>query len=97
MADDTSTERIYADGVAMVQLLGPQDRHAVVLGPAHDVGGQARRDEEPGADADGLVELGEEVLLPAPAGACGGTARGWELSHSGSSGPAPRRGCLRSG
>jgi len=35
VADDTSTERIYADGVAMVQLLGPQDRLLRVVEREH--------------------------------------------------------------
>ena len=36
MPDDTPTvERVYADGVAMVQLLGPQDRLLRVVEREH--------------------------------------------------------------
>ena len=70
MADDAASnpsedvvERIYADGIAMVQLLGPQDRLLRVVEREHrDVQVHVRGNEITLSGAPVAVDLGVDVI-----------------------------------
>ena len=60
---DTTTERVYADGVAMVQLLGPQDRLLRVLEKEHpEVDVHVRGNEITLSGASRAVEAARDLV-----------------------------------